>query len=260
VAPQDRVRDVSSLSIAKALLHEGRFLPAAEVISGLLRRDPDNPRYLELEARTALALGRHEAAATALERIIALDPEARPRLLLRLARVALETGDPARAANLVRESLAAEPSALAALLLADIEARLGRPDGESRALELALTLDPGLGPVRLRFAVGLAETGATRRAERELRRVLTDQPYFVPAFHSYAAFLARGGRLEEALTTFERALALDPTHPEAQYGRIVVARELGRMEDVRQYAESLLASAPETEAAGRAVALLERDR
>ena len=231
VAPQDRARDVSALSLAKALLFGGEFAAAESVLDRLVRDDPENPRYRELRAGARLERGAFEGALADLEivRAAARSSDQTAALLLRLAAIEHARGERDRALDRVRESAVLAPSAAAERLRAQLALEAGDAAELRAALERALELEPESAPARILLAVELDRAGEPAAAEAEFARALADQPYDSRAHYNHGVFLLGRERLPEAHEAFARAAALDPGYGAAERAAAAVGRALGRV-------------------------------
>ena len=230
VAPQDRARDVSSLSLAKALLLAGEPAAAQSPLDRLVADDPGNPRYRELRAEALLGVGDFAAALEDLEvaRTAATSPRAEAALLLQLAAIERVRGDRAASESRIEASIALAPSAAAERLRAQLALEAGEGGEMRAALERALSLEPGFAPARLLLAIELDRSGDAVAAEREFEHALADQPYDSRAHYNHGVFLLGRDRLPEAHAAFARALALDPRYAAAANATADAAIALGR--------------------------------
>lgn len=229
VAPQDRARDVSAFSLAKALLLAGEAEAALAPLERLVAEDPGNPRYRELRAEAWLGAGALDAARSDLEaaRAAAASPAAEAALLLRMAAVERARGDRASANALLLDSAALVPSAAAERLRAQLALEAGDAAETHAALERALVLEPGFAPARVLLAIELDRAGEAAAAEREFERALSDQPYDSRAYYNYGVFLLGRERLPESHAALTRSVALDPRYDAAIQAADAVALALG---------------------------------
>ncbi len=259
-APQDRVADVNDISTAKHFLHRGQPNPAKEVALRLLRRDPDNPYYLQLKANAELQLDQLEEGLATIEKIRQVDPQGLPAepLLLQLVNQLYYSGRGAEALEILQDGQKARPSALGHWVLASLYGAAGRTEAQVATLQRALELSPEFAPARVDLAAHHAMGGDLATARQEFERALRDLPYYPKGHYNYAAMLHQSGDPEAALRHFARAVELQPTYLKARYAQIVIALELERRADAEQLFAELLDLAPDSQETQLARALVEK--
>jgi len=257
--PQERVADVNEMSLTKNHLAKGESMAAREGALNLLKRDTENPFYLELLAQAELQLGRPEAALAALERI-GTDLGGRqtlPGTLAQMGFVLFVSGERERGIEMVERGQAITPNAEGQYLLAGMYSDLGRDSQRDAALERTLEIDPSYAPARIQRAILIDGRGDPERAEREFRQALMDRPYYPAAYYNYGAFLVSHGRPESALDRFRRAVDINPHYLTARYAVIATQHGLQRLDDARRSLAELEALAPASEEAAMARRLIE---
>lgn len=259
-APQDRVADISTISAAKQLLFSNRPLPARELLSELLERNPESQNYLEMIATANLQLGLFEEALGALERIRGLDSSSATadRLTRQLGLHYTSVGDYDKAEELLRQSDREGTDPAVPYLISNIHQARGDADAELRALRTALEIDPTFAPARIDLAIRFARAGDKERARSEFERALRDQPYFHRGFYNYGAFLAESGDLTEAVERFERAVELEPAYWLGHFALVSVHLSLDDVESARRQYDRLRRLAPASPEAEGARQLLEQ--
>ncbi len=259
IAPQDRVGDVNDLSMAKQMLFSRQSLPARELISGLLEKDPGNTYYLELQATADVQLGRLDSALETLREIRRNDRAGTVtgRLLLQLGTLYFYRGEHDKAAAMLRENQEIEPSAESHYLLANVYSARGQRPEERAALSAALEVDPAYVPARVDLAIRQAQGGERQAAEASFRRAMQDQPYFPKTFYNYGAFLGEAGELGAAVEQMERAVDLAPRYWQAYVALVQLHLALGQPEAAGHYYRTLVARAPSSPEAERAAQLIE---
>jgi arylsulfatase A-like enzyme len=260
IAPQDRADDVSRIGTARALLSQGNYWGARDIVVELLKDVRDDPFYLEMLAQTELGLGQPDRALQAVERMLALGAgsnRSAERLLAQVGLMKHRLGDRAGGLRLIRRSLELEPTAEGYYLVASLEGEQGRRDEERALLEKALSVDPKYAPARLDRAVRLAQEGRPDDARAEMERVLSEQPYFAKAHYNYGALLFERGDPAAALARFDRAIVLDPGYAKARLAAIAARVRLGRRDEARKGLAELQAQAPGSAEAEQARRLLE---
>lgn len=262
IAPQDRAGDISLMSSARALLEQGRPLPAREAARALLANAPSDPLYLELLALSEIMLGRVDEALPVVEKIVTLAPNrgTAERLMLSIGEARYRRGEREAGLRIVRRSLGIRPVAAGYYLLAALEAEDGRPEEEMAALRRSLELDAKYVPARLDLAVRLAQAGKRQEAEKEMQGVVQENPYYAKGQYNYGAFLLEGGEVERALRCFERAVTLEPDYAKARYAAIAVQLRLGQRAEAERELLALEARLPESGEAGEARRLVEDAR
>ncbi len=259
IAPQDRVADVSDLSMAKQRLFSRQPLPALELASGLLEKDPGNTLYLEIEATANLQLGRLDEALETLREMRRNDQagEVTGRLLLQLGSLYFYRGEHDKAEAMLLESHELEPSAAGHYLLANVYSARGQRREERAALSAALEVDPAYAPARVDLAIRQAQGGERQAAEASFRQVMSEQPYYPKTFYNYGAFLAEAGDLAAAVEQLRRAVELEPRYWQAYVALIQLHLALGEPEEAGRLNQILVSrapSSPEAERAGKLIA------
>jgi len=164
-------------SLVQAYLLARQYDRAAELARTARLRQPNEPRYAELEARAMSQAGRKD-----------------------------------RAVVIMRDAVSANPSDIGAqLTLAQMLDDAGRATDADRVLDDAAKKFPS--DVRVPFERGalLERRKDYPAAESAFREALTRDPLHAPSLNYLGYMLAeRGDRLEEAVQLVERALTIDP--------------------------------------------------
>ncbi len=254
VAPQLHIDTISEYSQAKNLLFSDQVPEGKELLLNLLRRDPENPHYLELLADAELRLGRHEEALRVLERIeeVAAGYPPPEKILGQAGRILLAQGKVGEALDKLRRAQDIAESAAGQFQLAKIYEMLGRAGDELRHLERSLELDPGFVGARIDLGIRKARAGDLAAAEAEFLRALDDNPYHERAFYNYGSFLIQTERPEQALPYFRRAVELKADYLQAHYALFVVQHELGDREQAAESFETVHQLAPNSREAQQA--------
>lgn len=245
--PQDRVGDVNLMSRAKHLLFQKNGAAARDAAAELLKRQPGDPMALEMLASASLLLGQVDDALSYVEQLRQSYPEGTQmsaRLMLQLGTLQLYKGALDQALDLLEGAQALEPSAEGQYLVALTQLSAGDAEGELRALEASLEIDPAYGPSRVALGVYLARQGEAGAAESAFRRALVDQPYFPRAHFNYGAFLIEQDRIEMSLEQFERAVELAPDYAQALLALVAVTIDLGRPDEAQRWFADLKERAP----------------
>ncbi len=164
-------------SLVQAYLLARQYDRAADLARTARLRQPNEPRYAELEARAMSQAGRKD-----------------------------------RAVVIMRDAVSANPSDIGAqLTLAQMLDDAGRATDADRVLDDAAKKFPS--DVRVPFERGalLERRKDYPAAESAFREALTRDPLHAPSLNYLGYMLAeRGDRLEEAVQLVERALTIDP--------------------------------------------------
>jgi len=262
LAPQDRVGDVNLMSRAKHLLYQKNGAAARDAAAELLKRQPGDPMALEMLASASLLLGQVEDALKYVEQLRQTFPEGTQmsaRLMLQLGTLQFYNGAFHEALDLLEGAQALEPSAEGQYLVALTYLSAGDTEGEIKALEASLELDPAYGPSRVALAVSAARRGDVEAAASAFRRALVDQPYFPRAHFNYGAFEVEQERIEQSVEHFERAVELAPDYVQALLALVAVTTDLGRPDEARQWFEELKERAPNSPEARQAMSFVEAE-
>ncbi len=279
--------DYVQLSRARLLFRTGRFEEAAAVVEGLVRRWPENARYVGTLGRLYILLDRPDRAEELYDRALARRPDDPDLLLLRGALYARQKAYDRAAAVLERAVAVAPDSAKAHLALARLYRDLklfqraveeyrvvlrlawtpkrvlelgrtleaaGRLEEAFAAYEEGLAAAAGDDRIRQRLADVALRLGRTGRAVdllRDLARSAVDEG----ERRRYGIVLGRilldSGRYDEAQRHFAAMAADDPGDEEVAVLLAVSRYRAGRAEDALLVLDRLLADRPD---AGRAVA------
>jgi Flp pilus assembly protein TadD len=200
------------LQLGSLHLDRRRGEEAAEQLSVLQARLPDNPDVQVLWSQALRLLGRADEARSVLAAVAARFPE-QPRVL-------------------------AERGA-AALLEPD-----GGPEAEL-LLGKAAHLDPSSIPVRNQYALALGRNGKTAEAAEQYKQIqqlkadsdrfrhlingpLQSSPRDPAVLHELGMIALRGGQTRDAIWWFERAIEADPNHLASHRVLAAVYKELGK--------------------------------
>jgi arylsulfatase A-like enzyme/Flp pilus assembly protein TadD len=256
-APQDRVVDVSRLSVAKDLMFKGQPAAAREVILGLLETSPQSPFYLEMLAGAEIALGHVEEGGRILAEISGTHPDHRLLALhaLRASQVLLAQGRSDEAEQYATQSLEFNPTAEARYALARVfQQREDQADRYLEELQATLDLDPQFVVARVDLALELIRREQYALAESHLLQAMSDYPFYPRTFFNYGRLALDFGQQEEALRNFRRAVELDRGYLKARHALVAVLVESGQLEAARsefQELERLAPTSPETADARR---------
>ena len=235
----------AGLALARAYLEQGNFPSADYTLSGLPASVQDSPEYLQLRARTSLALGQPQQAAAAAQRILEQDERNFTALMVRSQAALLEGRVETAAATVARleqyypdsrearmfagvlESVQGnEEGSIAyfealyqqlhlpriAILLSDKYLKTGAADRAEAVLDDWLKQEGEDLEVMAALGRVYIQTGAYARARELYRRLLDRAPDHVAALNNYAMLIA-GERPEEALRHAEKAYLMQRNNP-----------------------------------------------
>lgn len=219
------------LQLADALSNARRFADAVPVYQRAIQRDPDSAAALE---RMALCLS--------------------------------QMGNTAGAELALNRALAIAPNATRWVLLGEVRARIGKLREALEAFENAIKLDPQM-PDAFATAGAIAfEMGAAAQAETALRRAILLHPNHPAAHNNLGNLLAESNRFEEAEFHFEAALHIQPNYAGARYDYALALIRVHRLDEARAQLETILktadsqASGPDTAVRREARKLIEQLR
>jgi len=196
-------------------------------------REGVSSSWLLINSRRHLTAGREQDARSALEALLAADPESVPGLLA-YARLLVATGDLARAQTMIRRALELAPrDATTHAELGMVLARANQPAQAIAAYRRALEIDPNLPEVQSNLASLLFQSGHATEGLDLMRRAGRTFPGRSDVQHNLANLLLMTGEIDEAVTTFQRGLQLDPGNVEMRTGVALGLWELER------YAEAI---------------------
>jgi len=232
------------VSLAHAHLLEGKIESARRLVQEAAERASSDARLAIVQAMLSAAENRHEAALSAINQVLAGQPNSLEALRAK-ANIALAGGDSAQAISALQTLALAMPSDVgaqyaASVLLwqtgqiaqarvqlerlravapahartAHLDALVALHDKDLRAarehVAQALKADPGFLPTVLLAANIHAELGEFERAENELNAVIGKEPDNIPARRALLALLLKTQRKERALSLAQDLLKRAP--------------------------------------------------
>lgn len=171
-----------------------------------------------IAAARALALGRAEQAAAALEAPLALYPDHPEVLRLHAGVLNLRGQFPAARAAMERAIQLRPADALYQNTLGTVLGTLGDLDGAIRALRLACELQPGLADAWYNLGVMLTRCVRNGEAATVLRKAVSLDSENMDARALLADMLRVGGRIEESAAEYRKVLARRPWSGVAWWG------------------------------------------
>lgn len=235
-------------------LHARDFERAVTELRPVLARDRDNRAALVDLARALGELGRHEEASQAARRALAVAPDD-PELHLTLAGLEAARGRPEAALSALDTALALDPRSVdakvekARVLLRLDEDTGDTGDGPRRAeaialLGQALEEDPDHGRAQVAWADAVeVERGDLDAAAARLREVTARQPFLAEGWRALGRVLERRGRTEEAEECYREGLRRQPRDPGLQALLGLLLAERGDAEEATPLLEAAAESA-----------------
>ncbi len=196
-------------------IQAGRLDEALTAAENSLTENPKDTETWQLYVIVLNALGRHEDAKKATEKLKQLGLSETDAFMLQAAEAA-SIGDLAAALSHYESAIEADwerPEIHAGYALALMEA--GRKEDALKAAEMAVSLDPD--DVRANYALGhiLRLDGQKPAALNALSKAVAAEPDFMPAVYEEGMLLADNGSLHEAMQSFTKYLNAMPGDPSA---------------------------------------------
>jgi len=128
----------------------------------------------------------------------------------------MKSGNAAKAASLYREAIDSDPvEPLLHYKLSQALDRVNDIEGERKALDRAIELNPNLAEAQNQVGYIAAHQGDSATAETHLRAAVHASPSFTVAWINLAATLASESKWQDAEEAIKHALALDPENQQA---------------------------------------------
>ena len=212
--PEYAHSDTLSRLLGGALMAQGKFEEARQVLTLARDAHPADALIHRLLAMALRRLGRHEEARTAFERSLELAPD-NADTLLHAAVNALNMFDPEQARRHAERALALQPGSVGALwVLADATATLGNREEAVGLYRRAIALDPNVADLYINLGDTLTKLGRANEAVRELEHALKLRPGDAQAHLHLGGALYRLGETQAASGHFRTASDLAPDRPE----------------------------------------------
>lgn len=240
------------LKQAQGLVAAHEFQKAEELLTDLVRSDPNNEAALVELGQVQIALGLNEDALKAFEAVLRTHPD---------SAAAREGEVKAAEANAIADSRAGIDGAA---LLCLIGARKFVPDSPQllfdygmqadrmrifKDADAALTKAHQLAPTDLKILYALAHVELDEQqmplAEAHLREYLKAAPQDASAHYGLGQLLHMLARDAEAKAEFERSIALQPRQTGSYYQLGEIATEQGQNDEAKSYYDKVLALAPQ---------------
>lgn len=190
----------------------GRLAQAEGLFSQVLAVDPANAYANHAMGLIALAVGKHDIAASFIGKAMAAAPEEHAFVN--------SMGEVLRIQERFEEALA--------------------------YYKRSLALNPDYAEAMSNRALALLALGRNREALESCEAALKLNPQFAAAWSNRGVMLQDLGRLEDSLASFDKALTLNPGYVEAQSNRGTVLRNLGRLEESLAAFDLVLAARPDS--------------
>jgi len=233
---------------ARALATRGDVGEGAEILQGLLRRDRDNPEYIELKARMLRQVGRFDRAEETLVALIEARPRREAAYRALFALYERHRPNPKKFAELVAKAEARMPGGrLTRLKRARLLTMQGKAEEGLEVLRGLVREDPDDGEALAAYTVALGRRVDWAEAGRMLESLLDADPtnkaaltmfesvarlleeparYFVreaaylrtlprtwDTMRRFAGLYERWGKPEKAIEAIDEALSYDPPSP-----------------------------------------------
>ncbi|MCS6940759.1 MAG: tetratricopeptide repeat protein [Roseiflexaceae bacterium] len=224
----------SYLMLAHLERRAGNDRAAARRYAAALDAGANDPAVLEQIGSTLLELHEYNAAVTAYERSIALQP-GRATLWYGAAQAYLGIGRLDAADEAARRALERQPIFPEALaLLGDITLQRGNLSEAGQQYRAALQQDPALAAAHIGLGRVAAAGGDWSIAAGHFLNAVEENPQSPEAFLWLGEARVRTGDLEGALDAYQQALQLRPDFPEAYFGLAQAQFGAGRIDEALQ--------------------------
>jgi Flp pilus assembly protein TadD len=233
------------LELGKQHQRAGNLAEAEWLYQQVLLAEPHHPDALRQLATLCLASGRFVEAASALGRVLQLEPPtAAVHNDLGIALAQQGLADDAFAH--FQRAIELQPSyALAHQNLGLLLLRRGQHDLAEASARRAAELQPDLPQAHNGLGEVLRDRGELAEAIDCYRRALELRPDFAEACNNLGIVLAQSGRAEEAIDSFRRAIQLRPQYAKAHHNLGITLLRYGDFEQGWQEYEWRLLCAPE---------------
>jgi superkiller protein 3 len=207
-----------SYEVAESAFGAARYPEAVELFTAYTGSHPENPWGYYMLGLSAWKAGNHEAASTAFDRALEIDPSHR-KSLFNSSRVLLENGHPKEALERIEKALTLEPMSNEGLrLLGRARYELGNVDEAIKAYQRALTIDERDVWSMNNLGLIYIQQGRSCDALLPLARAVelrSNAPVFQ---NNLATALERSGYPTAAAQAYEAAITVDSTYAKASVG------------------------------------------
>ncbi|MEM1176843.1 MAG: tetratricopeptide repeat protein [Acidobacteriota bacterium] len=225
--PKDVVDLHVGMERARTMLQDRLFEQASQQLRRVLERDPENLAALVDLSSALEGMGDLDAAHSAIERALRLDPDY-DRLYLLMARLEARLDQPEKALELVDLAISKDPRNPDALIQKSVLlARTGRADEAVTVLAAGLEAAPDHPRMNLQYArVAEMANGNLAAAEERIRAALDRDPFLAGGWLTLGQILNRQSRFDEAEVSFKEGLArrVDDQALHASLGQLLARR------------------------------------
>ncbi|HSH30025.1 MAG TPA: XrtA/PEP-CTERM system TPR-repeat protein PrsT [Thiohalobacter sp.] len=201
----------AGLALARAYLEQGNFPSADYALGGLPASVQGSPEYLQLRARTSLALGQPQPAAAAAQRILERDERNFTALMVRAQAALLEGRVEAAAATVARLEQFYPDSREARMFAGVLESVRGNEEGSIQYFE-ALYQQLRLPRIAILLSDKYLRTGAADRAEAVLDDWLKQEGEDLEVMAALGRVYIQTGAYVRARELYQRLLDRAPDH------------------------------------------------
>lgn len=224
---------IPALEKASVLLRQGDFAQAEAIALHATEADPNCARSWLLLGAARHGMRNPEAALSAMERALALDPEL-DEARRACAAILQELKRPREALAQVEDLLRRRPAAADFLVDAGVVLEeMGEPETALARYDEALRRSPGDFRARLNRGAQLARLGRLEEALRDNQALVRSYVGSAAAHYNLADVLLRLDRYADALAAAERALRLQPDAAKIHMLRGLALAMLGRDAEAR---------------------------
>ncbi|HVT02552.1 MAG TPA: sulfatase-like hydrolase/transferase [Thermoanaerobaculia bacterium] len=244
--PKDRINTTKDIRRAFVLFDSGKYAETHEVLTALLRENPQMLDMWDMDARALNRLGRDEEAIAAAKNGLRLSPNT-THLAIMIARMSLDLGRLDEATQHAELALQSEPAAAHELLARIALARHDLDRAESEARQAVESKD------RVAALLVLGEIALQRKNPAEALTLAQRAESFV-AMHRQSPVkgveflkgdaLARMDRSSEAETAFRAEIEHFPADPAPYKNLILLYVTQGRVDEATRLVFDLVKAAP----------------
>lgn len=223
---------------AQEAFGQSDFVTARLQLISALQDMPGDQAMLTLLARTQLALGDGEGAASTIAR---LDPASTADLPELTAEADILRGQHDDALTTLAERNSADSWRLRAL--ANIG--LGNPAPAREAFEKGMQSTGPKAPLYASFARFELGAGNGAEARRLVKLALKEDPQLIDGWLVSGQLAVLQGRLQDALADYDRALKINPANFAARLGKTAALGDLGRLDEAQELLTGLAEESPD---------------
>jgi predicted AlkP superfamily phosphohydrolase/phosphomutase/tetratricopeptide (TPR) repeat protein len=223
-------------NLARALLDSRRYQEALVIFEELVKKWPDEARFLQHQAQSHLALGQRLEAKELLQKLMTMKPKVRPKAGQRAQAEGGVANAEAVEASQVSEPAVAEPTAAEPTTAEPAAAETTAP-GQNAAEPSAAEEEPKSRPwADLLMGIIQFEEGDMDAALACLLKAESADPHLPDLHLRIGETYLRQRRNDDASRAFQRALEIDGDSPDAHLGLAVVRLRQRRNEEAAEQA------------------------